>query len=245
MSILVIGDSYAQARTLYKSDNKHCWANVLGRIRNTPIDNYGLGGSSLEYAYHMFQRHYDKNKHDIVIFTTTVPSRKFFFLRDETDKRLEKECFAYTIHNNQFFDVNSPNDSILNIAKLDKTTKEKIIKGLVKLDIHFPDSNDWKRDAIIESIQYRLGPKKKLLLLDIYELINVSNLDHKKFKMPRGSFKENDLRPCHMNISQNKYLAEYISEHLDGKIDIYKYLAEAEKFFPTASTVKETGLEKF
>lgn len=244
MTILVIGDSYAQSRTLTNKDNPYCWANCLAKILNTTVDNYGLGASSLEYAYQMFQRHYDENKHNIVIFTRTVPTRRFFFVKDETNERFEKECFVYTIHNKQFVDNSNPTDAILNHSKLKASSREKITKGLVHADVLFPDSNDWKRDAVTESIMYRLGNKKKFLTLDIEDLIKVSDIDYKKFNMERGTVSENDLRPCHMNISQNKHLAEYIAQHLDKKIDIYKFLLNKniEKYFPAAATEKETGL---
>lgn len=242
MSILVIGDSYAQSRTLTNPNNPHCWANSLAKLLKTTVDNYGLGASSLEYAYHMFQRHYDENKHDIIIFTRTVPTRRFFFVKDETNKRLEKECFVYTIHNKQFFDTSNPADSIINHSKLKLSSKERITKGLVHADVLFPDSNDWKRDAITESIMYRLGNKKKFLIFDIEDLVKISDIDHKKYNLERGKVTETDSRPCHMNIPQNKHLAEYIVQHLNKKIDIYKYFEDVERHFPAAVTEKQTGL---
>lgn len=244
MGVLVIGDSFAATDTPLCRDNKNAWSNVLEKLLKTKIDNYGLGASSLEYAYHMFNRHYDESKHDIVIFVRTTPLRKFLFVRDKTNNRLEKECIVYTINGNTYYDpsASEKNDKRLNYSTIDPSIKKQILKGLFASDMYFPDSQDWKTDAITDSMKLRFKGKTFLTLDMENDLRPIAMIDYMKYNIKHGMTQEGDTRPCHMNIEQNAMLAEYIFQHLKGTFDIREVFKNPEKFFKAAATKKETGI---
>lgn len=246
MSILVIGDSFAATDTPRFSNNKDAWANILGKLRKTEVDNFAFGASSLEFSYHMFNRHYDSSKHEIIIFVRTVPFRKFLFVRDTTDERLEKECLVYTINGTSYYDpsLTARDDTRLKYTKIDPEIKKRILKGILAGDLYFPDSQNWKTDAITDSIKLRTKGKT-LLTLDMEEQLRpIAMIDYNEYGIKHGKATENDLRPCHMNIQQNQDLAVYISDHLDGKLDINNILKKPTKYFTAAKSLKDTGIVK-
>ena len=73
MTVLILGDSFAD-----RMRRNYPWCDILSEILEESVNNYGLGGSAIEYSYDLFLEHYSPDKYDKVVFIITDEMRHFY-----------------------------------------------------------------------------------------------------------------------------------------------------------------------
>ena len=170
MTILLLGDSFAD-----RMGRNHPWCDVLSEILDEDVENYGLGGSALEYSYNEFLTHYTPEKYSRVIFIMTSENRHFYI--DLKDDKTELLNFHLNGRNSlrELKHLNKLSEKWTRVENISADHK-KIFQGQELINLYYRNSYAWKSIAIEDSIRYRV--KEPLLILDIEQLINIQLLDY-------------------------------------------------------------------
>ena len=107
----------------------------------------------------------------------------------------------------------------------------------------YPDTWDSMAQAMKNDV---LRSHKNILLLDIYELVNITELDN-PCEYWWETYKEtSNGRECHMSIQQNVELAGYIKDYFDNGFDIHGILnpINTKEYFTTSKSIEEAGYIK-
>ena len=234
MSILVIGDSFADCKTWNYDSNPHAWPNVLGKILNKDVKSIGKSGTSLEYTYQQFLNSFDKNKHETVIFIRTQKNRRHF-----SSSHYEID-FPFQHSGQSINEYLSPDELKLIKRKIPLNDLKTIIQGIEYSDLYFENTNDWKIQAITDAIQYRID--NELISIDFSTMSKISDLDHHFYNINRHEAYDSDSRPCHMNIVQNNIFANFMAQHICKENNIHNVLENINSTFKPAKTFESTGL---
>ena len=168
MAILVLGDSFAD-----RMGRNHPWSDVLSEILDEDVENYGLGGSALEYSYNAFLKHYTPEKYSRVIFIMTDEYRHFYMdLKSDNPEFLN---FHLNSSNslNELKHLNKLSNKWTRIESIN-TIHKKIFQGQELINSYYRSSYAWKPTAIEDSIRYRV--REPLLMLGIDQLVNIQLL---------------------------------------------------------------------
>lgn len=236
MTLLILGDSFAD-----RMNRNYPWCDILSDILEEPVDNYGLGGTAIEYSYDLFLEHYSPDKYDKVVFIVTDEMRHFY--KDLRDNK--KQYFNFHGDRNQ---------SILQLGRFNKISdywikpeditrfQRKILIGQELIHTEYSRSYSWKPIAIEDSLRYRV--KGQLLILTIEQLMKVQKLDYDKLRIEGlDTTIENKNRPNHLSITQSKELANYIARYFKDGFDIYQTFEDAAKYYTISKTKEEAGFK--
>ena len=107
----------------------------------------------------------------------------------------------------------------------------------------YPDTWDSMAQAMKNDV---LRSHKNILLLDIYELVNISELGVDIDEWWNNYEEVEMLRECHMTIPQNRELAGYIKDYFDNGFDIHSILNpdNAKEYFTVPKSLEEAGFRK-
>jgi hypothetical protein len=229
----IFGDSYAHE---YKTAG---WPTVLSELYNEEFENFAICGSSISYSYELLCKK-DLSKYSKVIFTFTEPRRLHFI-----DKKTNKELLWNGRDVKGSILINSiKNHSPYNTPVSPISSKEKkVLKYQEYITAMYPDSWDSMAKAMKNDI---LRSHKNILLLDIYELVNITNLDD-QCENWWEYYEESEVeRVCHMSIQQNIELAGYIKDYFDNGFDIHGILnpINTKEYFTTSKSIEEAGYKK-
>jgi len=236
MTILVLGDSFAD-----RMGRNYPWCDVLSEILNEDVENYGLGGSALEYSYNAFLKHYTPEKYSRVIFIMTDEYRHFYMdLKSDNPEFLNFHSNGSNSLN-ELKHLNKLSDKWTKIESISAVHK-KIFQGQELINSYYRSSYAWKPTAIEDSIRYRV--KEPLLILDIEQLINIQMLDYNNLNIEWDVTLENKNRPNHLSIKQSKQLANYIAQYFKDGFDIHRTFEEPSNYYTISNTHEEAGLDK-
>lgn len=228
MSVLIIGDSFADPKTWNYENNPHAWTNRLSEILECEVTAVGISGCSLEFTYHQFINNYDSSVHDTIIFIRTNTNRRW--LTDNKEKHTLHYSTGSTIEK---LDIAIPFQEL-----------RSIFKGYMLSDAIFKNSHDWKLEVITDAIKYKLHDDSNIIILDLIDMAKISNIDYTYHNITMGTVYENDRRPCHMNFKQNKKFAELMAAHIRKEINITDVFEDVNQYFDPADTYEETGFVK-
>ena len=236
MTILVLGDSFAD-----RMGRNYPWCDILSEILEEDVDNYGLGGSAIEYSYDAFLKHYEPKKYSRVIFIMTDEQRQFYI--NLNNDRSEFFNFHLDRKNtlNGLKHLNKLSEKWTKIENITAVHK-KILQGQEMINAYYKDSYSWKPTAIEDSVRLRV--KEPLLILNIEHLVNIQMLDYNNLNIEWDTTLENKNRPNHLSIEQNKQLANYIAKYFKDDFNIYKTFKYPSIYYTISKTHEEAGLNK-
>jgi len=227
----IFGDSYAHE---YYAIG---WPTFLSELYNEEFENFATAGSSISYSYELLCKK-DLSKYSKVIFTSTEP-RRLHFIDKKTNKELlwNGRDVKGSIHTNSI-----KNHSPYNTTVEPDSQEKKVLKYQEYITAMYPDSWDFMAKAMKNDV---LRSHKNILLLDIYELMFVSNLG-KPTEIWWNDYEEVPrIRECHMTIQQNRELAGYIKDYFDNEFDIHSILNKnAKDYFTVPKSLEEAGYKK-
>jgi len=227
----IFGDSYAH------EFNTAGWPTILSELYNEQFENFAVSGSSIPYSYDLLCEK-DLNRYSKVIFISTEP-RRLHFIDKKTNKELlwngrdVKGSLAVNEYENY-----SPYENYT-LSSSDK----KILQYQERINAMYPDTWDSMAKAMKNDV---LRSHKNILLLDIYELVNISKLDD-PCEYWWETYKEtSNGRECHMSIQQNVELAGYIKDYFDNGFDIHGILnpINTKEYFTASKSIEEAGYIK-
>lgn len=237
MKLAIYGDSFA-VDTYYTS-----WTRILvEKLQPAVYRNFACLGSSIDYSYHHFLKNH--KDYDINIFIITDDSRSSLWYDEEP-----------------IVGLNDPNNVILlnkekynNLSIGEKKAIEKVYRTELRKRSFFPNMYCHYANAMIDSMKYH-NPKVHLINA---MFVNYSNLKHRncmaklqildyeyhkisKFKLKKTYEKEAD-RANHISRQQNIEVADYMIQHIQGKIDIHDTFAVPEKYYTVSKTLESAGI---
>jgi len=227
----IFGDSYAH------ENGTIGWPTFLSQLYNEEFENFALSGSSLPWSYDLLCGG-DLSKYSKVIFTSTEPRRLHFI-----DKKTNKELLWNGRDVKGSILTNSiKNHSPYNTTVEPDSQEKKVLQYQEYITAMYPDSWDFMAKAMKNDV---LRSHKNILLLDIYELVFVSNLG-KPTEIWWNDYEEvPGIRECHMTIQQNRELAGYIKDYFDNEFDIHSILNKnAKDYFTVPKSLEEAGYKK-
>jgi hypothetical protein len=254
----IFGDSFG----VY--DDRGGWAFLLGNrhsmTTNHPIttghpfhyrydiDNYAIGGSSIDLVYYNILKYHNKYEHIVVVLPHPNRITVFKF----TDK----------MHNDRYSYTNSFNEHLENLQvcgiagtyenwrdynsefELNQETEDYILSYKQHWDTHKYSNELLKYHAMVEHIKI-LRPDAKLInsfpFLNDTALWNITKLDTVKFK----SSKEGLYRLNHMSYKQNLELAKNIDTWLNDDTYDFNHTIQkhnVDKYYTSSINIKESGL---
>jgi hypothetical protein len=228
----IFGDSYAH------EFNTTGWPTILSELYNEQFENFAVSGSSIPYSYDLLCEK-DLNRYSKVIFVSTEP-RRLHFIDKKTNKELlwnGRDAKGSLAVNNYktYSSYEKPNP----LSSSDK----KILQYQEHINAMYPDTWDSMAQAMKNDV---LRSHKNILLLDIYELVNITELDN-PCEYWWETYKEtSNGRECHMSIQQNVELAGYIKDYFDNGFDIHGILnpINTKEYFTTSKSIEEAGYIK-
>ena len=240
----IFGDSYAdnlKGLDKEKAESREFkttgWPNVLSELYNEEFENFAISGSSIPYSYDLLCKK-DLSKYSKVIFVATEP-RRLHFIDKETNKELlwngrdVKGSLAVNTYINY-----SPYENSYTLSSSDK----KILQYQERINAMYPDTWDSMAQAMKNDV---LRSHKNILLLDIYELVHISELD-RPCDHWWETYKETSARTCHISTQQNIELAGYIKDYFDNGFDIHGILnpINIKEYFTASKSIEEAGYIK-
>ena len=227
----IFGDSYGHEN---KGDG---WPTILGGMYKEEFENFALSGTSIPYSYDLLCEK-DLSKYSKVIFVATEPRRLHFI-----DKKTNKELLWNGRDVKGSLGINNFKNysSYENTNPLSSSDK-KILRYQRAINAMYPDTWDSMAQAMKNDV---LRSHKNILLLDIYELVNISQLD-KPCEAWWETYEETSERTCHMSTQQNIELAGYIKDYFDNGFDIHGILnpINTKEYFTTSKSIEEAGYIK-
>ena len=228
MKIGVFGDSYADV--VY--DNRDsCWPKIVADSLVVKADFHAQSGTSMWAAYEKFKRHY--KQYDVIIFSFTTPSRwpalpKEFRGREFNIGYTKDDPFLNTI--NPFFFSIFPDELLSFICS-------NIHRNVVELC-------ERENKYLIQVVPFIVTPTDKISKFNFDFVPNkfplVTGLDHvsKREKVMYLGEKVDtsqaisytnghEHRSCHLNPSNNRILAEWVTDCIREKR--YNVTFECEK----------------
>ena len=233
----IFGDSYAdnlEGRDEFKTT---VWPNVLSELYNEEFENFAISGSSIPYSYDLLCEK-DLSKYSKVIFVATEPRRLHFI-----DKKTNKEL----LWNGRDVKGSLGINNFKNYSSYENTTPlsssdKKILRYQRAINAMYPDTWDSMAQAMKNDV---LRSHKNILLLDIYELVNISQLDT-PCEAWWKTYEETSARTCHMSTQQNIELAGYIKDYFDNGFDSHGILnpINTKEYFTASKSIEEAGYIK-
>jgi hypothetical protein len=228
----IFGDSYAHEHVTIG------WPTFLSELYNEEIENFAISGSSIPYSYDLLCKK-DLSKYSKVIFVATEP-RRLHFIDKKTNKELlwNGRDVKGSLAANTFINY-SPYENSYTLSSSDK----KILQYQERITAMYPDTWDSMAQAMKNDV---LRSHKNILLLDIYELVNISELGVDIDEWWNNYEEVEMLRECHMTIPQNRELAGYIKDYFDNGFDIHSILNpdNAKEYFTVPKSLEEAGFRK-
>ena len=228
----IFGDSYAHE---FRSPG---WPTILSELYNEEFENFAISGSSIPYSYDLLCKK-DLSRYSKVIFIATEPRRLHFI-----DKKTNKELLWNGRDYDDSVSINSyeTHSSYDNSGELSSSDK-KILKYQEHITAMYPDSWNCMAQAMKNDV---LRSHKNILLLDIYELVHVSNLGRPSVRWWEHYDESVNTRTCHMTIPQNREFAGYIKDYFDNGFDIHGILnpINTKEYFTTSKSIEEAGYIK-
>lgn len=205
MEIAVYGDSFADARNIFYTENDFSWTNCL-RKKGYNVTNYGKCASSLFYSYRQFIDTHEK--FDKIIFLLTGRGRFEVQGLPENDSSITYGMIDDLMNNREGF--NSTQKEIVNACLsyykyvLDDK-KEELFHNLLVKEIQRIRPDGLYIPCFPNC--YQGQEEKNIIDLDYFSLF-----DHTYFNIkPSGP---DDRRYCHMNEGNNQMLADRIDQWL-------------------------------
>jgi hypothetical protein len=227
----IFGDSYGHEN---KGDG---WPTILGGMYKEEFENFALSGTSIPYSYDLLCEK-DLSKYSKVIFVATEPRRLHFI-----DKKTNKELLWNGRDVKGSLGINNfKNYSTYENTNPLSSSDKKILRYQRAINAMYPDTWDSMAQAMKNDV---LRSHKNILLLDIYELVNISQLD-KPCEAWWETYEETSARTCHMSTQQNIELAGYIKDYFDNGFDIHGILnpINTKEYFTTSKSIEEAGYIK-
>ncbi len=225
----IFGDSYGHEN---KGDG---WPTILGGMYKEEFENFALSGTSIPYSYDLLCEK-DLSRYSKVIFISTEP-RRLHFIDKKTNKELlwngrdyKGSCTVNTYGNLTSYDTAHP------LSTLDR----QILQYQERITAMYPDTWDSMAKAMKNDV---LRSHTNILLLDIYELVKITNLDN-PCEHWWETYKElPSRRVCHLSKQQNIELAGYIKDYFDDGFDIHSILRtnQTEHYFTKSNSPEEAG----
>lgn len=241
------GDSYIEVRDNYAGNS---WPELL----NWDTENYGLGGTGIDYSYWQWYRNHEK--YDRCIFLISQTHRRTLFERVDY-RSFGEHSIDYGVRNQLLpvavYHTNGLLPSTSATARGDVDYKiqdsiHKYIQSDIDKWIDFTDANELLPAAAM--INHIMAVRPDTIMLHTFweyspaSMINISSLDSEQ---EFNTWQENNtLRPCHMSFQQNREFAGYLKQHVEGKIDIEYTIhrKNVRKFYTTSTTLEMAGLIK-
>ena len=227
----IFGDSYGHEN---KGDG---WPTILGGMYKEEFENFALSGTSIPYSYDLLCEK-DLSRYSKVIFISTEPRRLHFI-----DKKTNKELLWNGRDVKGSLGINNfKNYSTYENTNPLSSSDKKILRYQRAINAMYPDTWDSMAQAMKNDV---LRSHKNILLLDIYELVNLSQLD-KPCEAWWETYEETSARTCHMSTQQNIELAGYIKDYFDNGFDIHGILnpINTKEYFTASKSIEEAGYIK-
>lgn len=263
MKIGIFGDSYASLNFNSSTLNQDwCWPKLLSG--DYSVDNYAYSGTSIEFSYYNFVKHYEK--YDLIFFFITNVNRTTVFgldceMSDLNESKNKFECFSPKLpyqHNLQRVVDGVP-------ANMSHMIKQS---GLFKSEIEYGDTHVYSGlDAMLANYPYHNYIPTHAMLIAINSLHdnivnikcfdemneyrtcmhNISRLDRVVYDKPFPDtvvWEDPNTRANHISKKQNEEFYINIKDHINGKIDINHTLRwdTVEDYYTTSPTMKDSGL---
>lgn len=241
----LFGDSYVEVRPIYSGNS---WPELL----DWDADNYGLGGSGIDYSYWQWYRNHEQ--YDRCIFLISQAHRRTLFERVNYRAFGEHSIDYGVRHQLQPVAVYHSNGALPNTSanargdieyQIPESAHPHIQADIDKW-IDYNDANELlPAAAMINHIQ---AVRPDTIILHTFweyslaSMINISSLDSEQ---EFNTWQEDHAqRPCHMSFQQNREFAGYLKQHVQGKIDIEHTLhrKNVRKFYTTSPSLEKAGL---
>ena len=217
--ILILGDSFADVGAKHYHQYEP-WAKILARLIGDDIVNMAVGGSSLYYAYQLFEQ-YQKDFERIILVETNS-GRKYKHI-PALDHTLHKSSchFTQAVYNNNLWK-----------QKLDKSNSDylaglKTLEAIESFYLYVYDYNEYElyHQLMLEQIK-RIRPDIIVVpaFKNVYQtytvLSDISDLELEHYGLTYLDMHSDngrvDLRRCHMSKENNEILAHKMVQWLDG-----------------------------
>lgn len=237
MKLGLYGDSFVGSKNLSS------WTNLLRVDYDYDVTNYGFPGTGLDFSYyHFLKTHAD---HEKIVFVAANIYRGTIFSKIEN--------YGVSLYDN----INQLEIQGVYGLYNGYDTMSEILTG----NKFSSDANRYLNNKFVEWAEYGYGNEIlkynamtshiKMLRPDVHFVYafnnfddrafwNISQLDMVKFKTER----ETNNRPNHMSYKQNKQVANYMHQWINGEIDFNDTLSsnDIQKYYYTSDTFEESGL---
>jgi hypothetical protein len=226
----IYGDSYAEP-----VENKTSWIDYL----NKKYRSFSKGGSSIDYSYYKFCETH--TQFDKIIFVVSNFDRGSIFTLDN-NKPVHLAFYQNTdIEDLKFSNINKMDKNEHKLyKKYSKDIWQTVDAEIEKVKIF--DSNIMYHNAYIDSIKYQ-RPDAHIVYAFPFPnrsdvgMINISRLDWNYLNLSE----HDDFRLCHMSDAQNQEFAYYMTEHINGKLDIHSTMVSPENYYTVSKTLKQAN----
>jgi hypothetical protein len=247
--IAIYGDSFAQ--------DFYGWPSILEeklRFKHSDckVVSYAVPGSSADYSYAKFlETHHE---YDLIIFLWTQYTRST--LISVKEDLLKSNNISFNYHAGFLF-VDTLKQSLRqtfsghkgNRDIYDRMNKDLIswIKSEYRLTDSYHSKNMLRNIAMRDSVRYR---RPDTINIEIFsELTNDNRFLFNVYRYGKDKIEKNYNREVeedynisinHFTKSQNIEFAQYLIEHIDGKINIHDTFIEPEKYYTISQTIEES-----